>query len=118
VFANQTAIAIHNARQVEVQMAKQAFEHELIHAGKVQQGLLLNHIPTIGRIKITALNIPSKIVSGDLYDVAKLDDNSLGIAIGDVSGKGAPAALMMALILAGLRAQNKNYRTTCDLFTG
>jgi sigma-B regulation protein RsbU (phosphoserine phosphatase) len=115
LFANQTAIALHNARQVEVQTVKQAFEHELINAGKVQQGLLPRQIPQIGDLKIVAFNIPSKIVSGDLYDITKLNESSAGLAIGDISGKGAPAALMMALILAGLRTQNKSFSTTCDL---
>ncbi len=115
LFANQASIAIHNSRQVDIKIAKQAFEHELIHAGKVQQRLLLNHIPRVDKLSMTALNIPSKIVSGDLYDITKFNDGSIGLAIGDVAGKGAPAALMMSLILAGLRTQNKIFKTTCDL---
>lgn len=115
MFANLAAIAIHNARQVEIRLAKQAFEHELINAATVQKGLLVTQLPRIKNLNITAENIPSKIVSGDLYDFIRLSANSLGIAIGDVSGKGAPAALMMTLVLAGFRAQTKTESTTCDV---
>lgn len=115
LFANQASIALHIAQQIDIKLAKQAMEHELIDASKVQRGLLLNTIPKANNLSITAVNIPSKIVSGDLYDITKFTQDSIGIAIGDVSGKGAPAALMMSLILAGLRTQNKVYKTTCDL---
>jgi len=115
LFANQAAIALHNARQMDIKLAKQAFEHELINAGKVQRGLLLDTVPKLENLSVTAFNLPSKIVSGDLYDVTKFSDDSMGVAIGDIAGKGAPAALMMSLILAGLRSQNKVSKTTCDL---
>lgn len=115
IFANQAAIAIHNARQVEIKLEKQALEYELIHAGTVQKGLLVRQIPKMKGLSLTALNIPSKLVSGDIYDFMRLTPNALGFSIGDVSGKGAPAALMMALILAGLRMQNKQANSTCDV---
>lgn len=114
-FSQLAAIAIHNARQVEVFRAKQAFESELISAGAVQRGLLRKTFPKIDQLKYTAINIPSKIVSGDLYDIIRFDNQTLGIAIGDVSGKGAPAALMMTLILAGLRSQKQTFLTVCDM---
>ncbi len=107
LFAHLAAIAIHNARQFEVILAKQALEHELVNASAVQQRLLVHKFPKIYNLSLTAENIASKIVSGDIYDFIKLDDKVLSLAIGDVSGKGAPAALMMTLILAGLRSQHK-----------
>lgn len=115
MFANLVAVSIHNARQVEIRLAKQAFEHELINAATVQKGLLLRRLPRIDNLAITAENTPSKIVSGDLYDFRKINENALGVAIGDVAGKGAPAALMMTLVLAGFRSQNKTDSTTCDV---
>ena len=108
LFAHLAAIAIHNAQQFEVMLAKQALEHELVNASAVQQRLLVQQFPKIPNLSLTAENIASKIVSGDMYDFIKLDDKILGIAIGDVSGKGAPAALMMTLIMAGLRSQHKS----------
>jgi sigma-B regulation protein RsbU (phosphoserine phosphatase) len=114
-FSQLAAIAIHNARQVEIIRAKQAFESELISAGAVQRGLLRKVFPKVQHLKYTAVNIPSKIVSGDLYDIIYFNEQTLGIAIGDVSGKGAPAALMMTLILAGLRSQKQTFLTVCDM---
>ncbi|MBD3224897.1 MAG: SpoIIE family protein phosphatase [Caldithrix sp.] len=116
LFAHLAAIAIHNSRQLDVYLTKQSLEHELINAGNVQKRLLGQQFPHLDDFYITALNIPSKIVSGDLYDVLKFDESSVGIAIGDVSGKGAPAALMMALILAGLRSYKRTtFMTVCDI---
>ncbi len=115
IFANQVAIAIHNSRQLEIRLQKQALEYELIHAGTVQKGLLVRQIPRLKNLSLAAVNIPSKMVSGDIYDFNRISDTALGFSIGDVSGKGAPAALMMALILAGLRMQRKQQNSTCDV---
>lgn len=115
LFAHQAAIAIHNSRQLDIMLAKKAYEHDLVNAGTVQQRLLVHQFPHIQDLSITAVNIPSKIISGDLYDIIKFNDYTVGIAIGDVSGKGAPAALMMTLILAGLRSQKKTFLTVCDI---
>ena len=115
LFAHLAALAIHNARQLNVLLAKRALEHELINAGTVQKHLLVRRFPMIKHLKTTAVNIPSIIVSGDLYDIIKFDETIAGIAIGDVSGKGAAAALMMSLILAGLRSHTKTFRTACDV---
>jgi len=115
LFAHFASLAIHNARQMNVLLTKRALEHELIDAGIVQKQLLVQHPPSIQNLKITALNIPSILVSGDLYDIIKYNDSTLGVAIGDVSGKGAAAALMMTLILAGLRSHKRSFNTACDV---
>lgn len=114
LFAQLSAIAIFNAMQVDSLIAKRALESDLINAGIVQAKLLVQHFPSLEHLKIIAVNIPSKLVSGDLYDIIRYDPATIGIAIGDVSGKGAPASLMMALILAGLRSQKKSFLTACD----
>lgn len=115
LFAHLAAIAIHNSRQLEVMLAKQSLEHELLHAGNVQKRLLVQQFPQLENFHVTALNIPSKIISGDLYDIIKFDEHNMGLAIGDVSGKGAPAALMMTLVLAGLRSYKHTFLTVCDV---
>ncbi|RMH64088.1 MAG: GAF domain-containing protein [Calditrichaeota bacterium] len=115
IFANQGALAIHNAQQVKIRLQKRALENELFHAGTVQRGLLIKHIPHIEGMRFLAENIPSQNVSGDLYDFKRFNDHTLGCIIGDVSGKGAPAALMMSLILASFRTQSKSEKTTCDV---
>ncbi len=115
LFAQLASIAIFNAMQLDSLIAKRALESDLINAGIVQSKLLVQHFPSFDKLKISAVNIPSKLVSGDLYDIIRYDANTVGIAIGDVSGKGAPASLMMALILAGLRSQKKSFLTACDM---
>lgn len=115
LFAHLASIAIHNARQMRDLLTKKSLENELINAGMVQQKLLVQRFPHVADLRITAYNKPSKLVSGDLYDVIRFDDRNVGMAIGDVSGKGAAAALMMALILAGLRSQKKTFLTVCDM---
>lgn len=114
LFATQAAIAIHNAQQIDVYLAKKALEHELIDAGAVQRRLLVQRIPRMDNLQISVSHKASKLVSGDLYDIIRYDSTTVGIAIGDVSGKGAPAALMMALILASLRSQKVTFYTVCD----
>ena len=115
LFSQMAAIAIHNANQFKILLEKQALEHELINASQIQKALLVQRFPRVGGLSISAVNIPSKIVSGDLYDVIKYDETTVGLAIGDVSGKGAPAAITMALVLAGLRSQRQFFMTTCDV---
>ena len=115
LFARLAAIAIFNARQIKSLIDKRALENDLISAGIVQKKLLVQRFPNVAHLKVNAVNIPSKFMSGDLYDIIRYNDKTIGVAIGDVSGKGAPASLMMALILAGLRTQKKSFLNTCDL---
>ncbi|MCI0564903.1 MAG: PP2C family protein-serine/threonine phosphatase, partial [Nitrososphaera sp.] len=83
---------------------KQRMEDELAIARDIQQGLLPRTLPEIPEFEIQAINIPSKQVGGDYYDVIQRSENEVVIAIGDVSGKGTPASLLMANVQAALRA--------------
>ena len=115
LFAHQAVIALNNAKQYEVFLKKQHFEHELIRAGKIQQVLLPSQPPTYSQLNIAFAHIPSEIVSGDLFDLAPLNEETLAIVVGDVSGKGAHAAIMMSLVLAGFRAFKKTHLAVCEL---
>ncbi len=115
LFAQLAAIAIFNARHVDAVIAQRALENELINAAIVQKKLLVQRFPQSEHFKITASNRASQIVSGDLYDVIRYNERTYAIAIGDVSGKGAAASLMMSLLLAGLRSQKKSFLTACDM---
>jgi serine phosphatase RsbU (regulator of sigma subunit) len=115
IFANQAVIALYNAKQYEISLTKQKLEHELVNAGKVQKVLLPQHAPVYNDLNISFVHIPSKIVSGDLFDLAQIDNNTLGLIIGDVSGKGAGAAIMMSLVLAGFRAYKKSRLAVCEI---
>ena len=114
LFANQAVIALNNARQYEVSLKKQHLEHEMIRAGKIQQVLLPSHPPSYDQLNISFAHLPSEIVSGDLFDLAPLNEQTLAVLIGDVSGKGAHAAIMMSLVLAGFRAYKKTHLAVCE----
>jgi sigma-B regulation protein RsbU (phosphoserine phosphatase) len=108
-FASQAMIAIENAQLFEASTQKKRLESELVVASKVQKALLPDRPPDFPGLKISFMNIPSRIVGGDFYDIFKLGENKLAIAIGDVSGKGAPAAILMAMLYAGFRSLLKEF---------
>ncbi len=103
-MANLAIISIENARLFREAIEKQRMEDELAIARDIQQGLLPRTLPEIPEFEIQAINIPSKQVGGDYYDVIQRSENEVVIAIGDVSGKGTPASLLMANVQAALRA--------------
>ncbi len=103
-LANLAIISLENARLFKQAIEKQRMEDELLIARDIQKGLLPNVLPSFSRLEIAAANISSKQVGGDYYDVIPLGEHKFVIAIGDVSGKGTPAALLMASIQASIRA--------------
>jgi sigma-B regulation protein RsbU (phosphoserine phosphatase) len=103
-MANLAIISIENARLFRTAIEKQRLEDELAIAREIQQGLLPRSLPAIPGFDIAAVNISSKQVGGDYYDVVPIQNDQFILAIGDVSGKGTPAALLMANVQASLRA--------------
>jgi sigma-B regulation protein RsbU (phosphoserine phosphatase) len=103
-LGNLAIISIENARLFKEAIEKQRMEDELNIAREIQQGLLPETLPSIPQFDIAALTIPSKEVGGDYYDVITRQNGEYIFAIGDVSGKGTPAALLMANVQAALRA--------------
>lgn len=92
------------AAQAQV-IEKEKLEHELQVAHNIQMGLLPRRLPDLADFDFGALITPMRAVGGDFYDFIPLDDNRLAVAVGDVSGHGVPAALMMALTVTLLRAE-------------
>jgi CHASE2 domain-containing sensor protein len=82
----------------------QVIKKELTIASQIQQGMLPQVYPKIMDLDFYCYNKPAKFVGGDLYDFFLVDKDSLALAIGDVSGKGVPAALLMAKIITYLRS--------------
>lgn len=79
---------------------REVLEKELNIAKDIQRSFLPSIIPDIGGIQLNAKMFTAKQVGGDLYDIFELDGNRLGMMIGDVSGKGVPAALFMAKVVS------------------
>ncbi|MBU1881842.1 MAG: SpoIIE family protein phosphatase [bacterium] len=90
-------------RMLEEVKEKERLEGELEAAKAIQLRLLPRDIPHLEGFDIAAKSLPAKQVGGDYYDFLPLPHNHLGIAVGDVSGKGMPAALLMANLQACLR---------------
>lgn len=107
-FASQAAISIERARLTAELREKQKLEHELEVARSIQKKFLPRERPTVPGYDIAARNLPSATVSGDAYDFVEITDHQFGIMIGDVSGKGVSAALIMATLRASLRAEIRN----------
>jgi sigma-B regulation protein RsbU (phosphoserine phosphatase) len=96
-------ISLENKRLFNEELEKQKLEEELDLAREIQQNLLPSSIPEYEYFEIAAVNMSSKQVGGDYYDIIPLNNNKFCVAIADVSGKGAPASLMMANIQAFLQ---------------
>ncbi|MCH7722503.1 MAG: SpoIIE family protein phosphatase [Bacteroidetes bacterium] len=96
-------ISLENKRLFLEELVKQKMEEELEIAREIQQNLLPQTLPRFSNFDMAAVNMSSKQVGGDYYDVITLDDNRFCVAIADVSGKGAPASLLMANIQAFLQ---------------
>ncbi|MDF1610743.1 GAF domain-containing SpoIIE family protein phosphatase [Stygiobacter electus] len=97
-------ISIENARLFNETLEKQKLEKDLETARNIQKNLLPNKIPTSEIFEIVAFNKSAKMVGGDYYDIIKLNNEKILFAIADVSGKGVPAALLMANIQAFLKS--------------
>jgi phosphoserine phosphatase RsbU/P len=103
-LGNLAIISLENARLFKEAIEKQKMEDELQIARGIQKGLLPNVLPALPAMDIAATNISSKQVGGDYYDVIATSGGRYVIAIGDVSGKGTPASLLMANLQATIRA--------------
>ena len=104
-IAEQSAFALYNAVIYSEANEKKRLDHDLKIAREIQRILLPSEAPAIPGFEISGLNIPASQVSGDYYDYIKVDDERLGVAIADVSGKGVPASLIMAICRSVLRSQ-------------
>lgn len=97
-------ISLENKRLFQEALEKQKLEEELEIAKGIQRNLLPKEMPQLNNFQISAMSISSKQVGGDYYDIIKSEDGRYFIGIGDVSGKGVPASLLMANLQAFLKS--------------
>ena len=94
VLTSSAALAIANARMAAALIGHQRVQRELELAAEIQRNLL--PAPQPAPFPIAGVNIPARTVSGDFYDILPLPDGRIGFCLGDVSGKGMNAAMLMA----------------------
>lgn len=104
MLASQVAIIIEKVMLHEQLVEKKRLEGQLEVARQVQLELLPPRDPSLEGFDISAYNFPTEEVSGDYYDWVRIYDDQIGLVVADVSGKGVPAAILMAFLRAGLRA--------------
>jgi sigma-B regulation protein RsbU (phosphoserine phosphatase) len=102
-MATQAAISIENARLYAQELQQRLVRQELSTARSIQEGFLPQALPQLDGWEIAAHWHPMREVAGDFYDLYRLPDGRLALVIADVSGKGVPAALFMALSVTVLR---------------
>ena len=105
LVTHQVGISLMNGMLHKEQVTAQLLEEEIATARKIQRNLLPENPPDLEGWELCASNRPSRDVGGDYHDLLPLPGGHLGIAIGDVSGKGIPAALLMSNLQAVLRVQ-------------
>jgi sigma-B regulation protein RsbU (phosphoserine phosphatase) len=102
-LSSLAAIAIENAKMHRTLMEKQRLVKDMEFARTVQESFLPQSAPQVPRYRFSAHYTPALEVGGDFYDFIPLDGRRMGIVIGDVSGKGVPAALFMAKLGSDMR---------------
>ncbi len=107
-LSNQLAVALVNSQLYEEALEKRKLEDEIALARHIQNSLLPSSPPRLPGMEIAVETRPCRQVGGDYFDFLTTKKGDLGIAIGDISGKGMPAALLMSSLQASLRAEVEN----------
>jgi sigma-B regulation protein RsbU (phosphoserine phosphatase) len=120
VMANIAAVRIEQARLTEIEQAEKIRAKELEHAALIQRSILPATFPPFPDrrdFSLHAAMLPAKEVGGDFFDFFLLDADHLGFVIGDVSGKGVPAALFMAVSRTLLHATAQQQKSPGECLT-
>jgi len=103
MFANQAAIALEQARLHRTEVEKQRMEREMEVAAEIQREILPDEMPVIPGFDVLGWNRPARHVGGDYFGFKELAENRWAVVLGDVSGKGAGAALLVSTLDSALR---------------
>ncbi|HXD31329.1 MAG TPA: SpoIIE family protein phosphatase [Pyrinomonadaceae bacterium] len=110
-LASVAAIRVQNARLMEARIEQERLERELQLASEIQQRLQPTAPPIVPGYELQGISFPCYEIGGDYYDFIKRDDGRMVIALGDVSGKGTAAALLMSSLHAAIHAQAGSHET-------
>ena len=114
IIAGQSAQIIENPRLYEEEKALTSMKEQINLAAQIQQDLLPKSPPRLDGYDIAACSIAAQMVGGDYYDFMRFGDGRWAVCLGDVSGKGLPASLLMANLQATLRGQTVVGRTVAE----
>src|SRR3954469_5280003 len=114
-ITEQSAFALYNAIIYSEANEKKRLDHDLEIARDIQRILLPSEAPAVAGFEISGINVPARQVSGDYFDYIKVDSDKLGVAIADVSGKGVPASIIMAICRSVLRSQATGNPSPADV---
>jgi sigma-B regulation protein RsbU (phosphoserine phosphatase) len=107
-LGSQMGVSLQNALLLRDRLRVARIEDEMNLAHQIQQTFLKSDFPALPRCDVHAVNLPSRQVGGDYYDVVPTPDGSFLVAIADVAGKGVPAALLSSMLQAALRTQARS----------
>jgi phosphoserine phosphatase RsbU/P len=113
-LASVAAIRVENARLVEARFQQERLERELQLAMEIQQRFQPTAPPTVAGYELQGISFPCYEIGGDYYDFIEREDGRLVIALGDVSGKGTAAALLMSSLHAAIHAQTGSHDTLVE----
>ncbi|HJR09336.1 MAG TPA: SpoIIE family protein phosphatase [Pyrinomonadaceae bacterium] len=113
-LASVAAIRVENARLMEEDLERERFERELNLAREIQQRFQPSSAPNINGYEMQGISFPCYEIGGDYYDFIERPDGRMVIALGDVSGKGTSAALLMSSLHAAMHAQIPAHKTLGD----
>jgi len=114
-LGSQMGVSLQNALLLRDRLKVARIEEELNLAHQIQQTFLKQDFPSLPRCEVYAINLPSRQVGGDYYDVVTAPDGSFLVAIADVAGKGVPAALLSSMLQAALRTQAPSVRSPAEI---
>lgn len=117
VLANFVVIAIHKAQMQKRIRETERYEADLRIAREIQMSMLPARLPDLAQWRFAARNIPAHEVAGDFYDAIALPDDRLCILLGDVCGKGVPAAVYMARVLGYFRVAARIRHTATEIMS-
>ncbi|MDQ3907054.1 MAG: FHA domain-containing protein, partial [Acidobacteriota bacterium] len=113
-LASVAAIRVENARLVEEDLERERFERELALAREIQQRFQPAAPPAVPGFELQGISFPCYEIGGDYYDYIPRADGKIVIALGDVSGKGTSAALLMSSLHAAMHAQTSAHQSIAE----
>ena len=114
-FASQSAISLENSRLLKEQADKQRYEEEVNIAARIQSSLLPKTCEIHPRLEICGFAQPAENIGGDFFDIIRMSENKILVAIADVSDKGIPAALYMSQVQAMIQFASSIFESPKDI---